>query len=230
MVDSVELEQVGESWLEVASRLSAALRDAQDDEAASGLLRQIVRMFGEVGYPGFLKLLKLIAESNSSAAKRDLSHAVGVCLQRADPPAGELTAWGASSLSADDEAIAASELAFRVGAVAPRRGLGPIEYLTVWFCQRTQRPLLSQQAYRDTASKIIHLLDHDCTARQIYPVKLESDLANSPEGAYTRRTRLCLSRIAAGWKAGYAPTGIVDDALESVTDGVNERELWLGRE
>ncbi|MFP4061635.1 MAG: hypothetical protein ACLFS2_02455 [Halochromatium sp.] len=228
MADAVDLEQVGSSWLEVAARLAAALRASPGDEAASATLRQTVRMLGGVGYPGFLKILKLIAESDDTAAKRDVAHAVGVCLQRADPPAGELTSWGASSLWPEDETIPADELAFRASGVAPRRSLGPIEYLTVWYCQRTQRPLLSERVYGDTVGRIIALLNHDATARQVYPVRLESELATGPEGAYTRRTRLCLTRIAEGWKAGDEPSAIVSDALRSIADGVDERDRWLG--
>lgn len=227
MAERVALDIVGETWLDVAARLASVVRCAGSADEAGAILRQTVRMLGGVGYPGFLKILKIIAESDNEVAKYNVARAIGVCLQRSDLPAGELTSWGASSLHAGDEPISADELIFQSGSVAPRRSFGPIEYVTVWYCQGTQRPYLSYAVCREVLFHIIALCNYDATAARIYPVKLESELAAGPDGAYTRETRNCLRCLAAHWKKGEPPAVVVSQALSAIGGNTDQRQLWL---
>lgn len=227
MAEPVALDTVCETWLDVAARLALVLRRAGSADEAGAVLRQTVRMLGGVGYPGFLKILRIIAESDNEVAKYNVARAIGVCLQRSDLPAGELTSWGAASLHAGDEPISADELIFQAGSIAPRRSFGPIEYVAVWYCQGTQRPYLSYAVCRDVLIQIITLCNYDATAARIYPVKLESELAVGPDGAYTRETRNCLRYLAANWKRGEPPAVVVSEALSGIGTSTDQRQLWL---
>ena len=91
--------------------------------------------------------------------------------------------------------------------VAPRRQLDPVEYLTVWFSQRTHRPYLGELTYRESLTRLLGLFDTSTVARLWYPLKIEADLAGI-EGAFTRQTRKRLAVIAAGWKQGQ-PAGLI---------------------
>ncbi|HEY0179230.1 MAG TPA: hypothetical protein VGC30_06315, partial [Dokdonella sp.] len=113
--------------------------------------------------------------------------------------------WGASNLHAGG-AVEAN--AFDAGAFArstPRRQLGPIEFLTAWYAQRTQLPQLDEQCYAQTLALLIELCNHSAELRRLYPAKLIADSRNELEGAYTRVTRDALATIAQAWSSDAAP-------------------------
>jgi hypothetical protein len=93
--------------------------------------------------------------------------------------------------------------------------LDPVEYLTVWFSQRTHRPYLGEFTYRDCLTKLLDLFNVSTLARIWYPRKIEADLAGI-EGAFTRQTRRRLSLIAEGWKQGQPAAVISAAAAEDV--------------
>lgn len=206
------LAAAAESWREAAARLAEGLHHSPDDETRLAVLKRVCRRFGYLGYPGFLKLMLIVADSDNTPAKRDLAAALALALKRHDLPTGQLTSWGTTDLwkaSGDNtRAISASVLNGQHLGVAPRRSFGPLEYLTVWYCQRTQRPYLSDDGYYAAVVKLITLLNHSSEAQELYPLKIESDLSTEPEGAYTRQTRSRLGTLAGAWRRGESPDRI----------------------
>src|SRR5262249_45963214 len=154
-----------------------------------------------------LKLLKTVAESNDAQAKEALAETLAAGLRRDDLPGGQLTSWGGSRLlpAARDSG---GVLAGRFLGAMPRKTFGPIEYLTAWLCQGTQRTRLGAPAYADALAQLIALVNCSSDARARYPVKLEAESRNELEGAYTQATRQCLADIAARWRANESPGAI----------------------
>lgn len=200
-------EQLAAPWRESAARLVRSLDGAAGEELRLALLKRLSRRFGDHGYPGFLKLLLIVAESGEHGAQRQLAEAITLGLRRGDAPSGVLTSWGATRFWETSQPLQAGMLPGNVMGLAPRRQLDPLEYLTVWFCQRTHRPYLGDAAYRASLASLIGLFNASAAARQLYPLKIEADLAG-PEGAFTRQTRQRLETLAAAWKQGLAPAQI----------------------
>ena len=98
--------------------------------------------------------------------------------------------------------------------IAPRRQLDPLAYLTVWFCQRTHRPYLSESAYRTCVERLVDLFNSSGAARRLYPMKIEADLSGI-EGAFTRQTRQRLAALADSWKRGLGTVQVASAAAES---------------
>jgi hypothetical protein len=200
-------ERLGAPWRESAARLTQLLERGADDELCLAVLKQLNRRFGEQGYPGFLKLLLIVAESGHGAAQQRLANCMALGLRRGDAPSGVLTSWGATRFWSTQTPLRAGMLPGNIVGVAPRRQLDPVEYLTVWFSQRTHRPYLGELTYRECLTRLLGLFDTSTVARLWYPLKIEADLAGI-EGAFTRQTRRRLAVIAAGWKQGQ-PAGLI---------------------
>lgn len=195
-------------WRAAAARLVGVLRAADDEELRLSVLKRVARGFGEHGYPAFLKLLMIVADSHDHDARRLLASSLAVALRRADLPGGQLTSWGASRFWTLQQPFPADQLPGNVYGLAPRRQLGPLEYLTVWYCQRTQRPLLSEASFRLALCSLIRLIELDADARERYARKLQTDAEDEVEGTYTRTTRARLAAMAAAWRAGEPPEAI----------------------
>lgn len=189
---------------EVASRLAGALHSERSAEYRLALLKRLARRLGEEAYPVFLKLLSIIAESDDDVAKTAIAEALVVAVNRMDLPSGQLTSWGGSNLRGE----ASGE-----GATAPRRQLGPIEFLTAWYAQRTQLPQLDEHHYAQTLSLLIELCNHSEELRRLYPAKLVADSRNELEGAYTRVTREALATIAREWNGAASPSDIASKVV-----------------
>ncbi len=200
-------ERLGVPWRESAARLTQLLERGADDELCLAVLKQLNRRFGEQGYPGFLKLLLIVAESGHGAAQQRLADCMALGLRRGDAPSRVLTSWGATRFWSTQTPLRAGMLPGNIVGVAPRRQLDPVEYLTVWFSQRTHRPYLGELTYRECLTRLLGLFDTSTVARLWYPLKIEADLAGI-EGAFTRQTRRRLAVIAAGWKQGQ-PAGLI---------------------
>jgi hypothetical protein len=201
-------------WRESAARLTQALESSPDDELGLAVLKQLNRLFGDHGYPGFLKLLLVVAESGGIEAQRRLADAVALGLRRGDAPSGVLTSWGATRFWSTRQPLRAGMLPGNMLGVAPRRQLDPLEYLTVWFSQRTHRPYLTETTYRDCLVRLITLFNTSGAARHWYPLKIEADLAGI-EGAFTRQTLRRLSILAQTWKADQPVAAIATATAES---------------
>jgi len=194
-------------WRESAARLAQLLESSADAELSLAVLKQLTRRFGDQGFPGFLKLLLTVAESSNEAARRKLADAVALGLRRGDAPSGVLTSWGATRFWSDRQPLHAGMLPGNLLSAPPRRPLDPIEYLTVWFSQRTHRPYLSEAAYHECLLRLVTLFNSSPAAREWYPLKIEADLAGI-EGAFTRQTRQRLGILVETWKQGQPVTVI----------------------
>lgn len=188
-------------WRESAARLIQVLESTTDPELSLAVLKQLARRFGDHGFPGFLKLLLTVSESSNELAHRKLADAIALGLRRGDAPSGVLTSWGATRFWSDQQPLRAGMLPGNLFSAAPRRQLDPIEYLTVWFSQRTHRPYLSEAAYYECLVRLLALFNSSPLAREWYPLKIEADLAGI-EGAFTRQTRQRLGILADTWKRG----------------------------
>ena len=206
-MDSRRGEQLAAPWLESAARLKQLLEQSGDEELCLAVLKKLNRRFGEHGYPGFLKLLLIVAESEHGSARRRLADCLALGLRRGDAPSGVLTSWGATRFWSTQTPLHAGMLPGNVLGVAPRRQLDPLEYLTVWFSQRTHRPYLSEVTYRECLTRLLELFNASDGARLWYPLKIEADRAGIA-GAFTRRTRQRREVWAAGWTHGQ-PVGVI---------------------
>src|SRR5688572_14111651 len=198
-----------------ADRLVSALAAHSDPEYRLTVLKRLVRRLGEERYPLFLRVLGVVAESDDERAQRLLADTFGTALRRMDMPGGALSSWGATRLPESAGPLAASALSGQFFGATPRRLLGPVEYLTVWHLQRTQRGTLGAAAFRTSLSRMIALFNRNDDARTLYPQKLAADAQNELEGAYTRATRERLAAIAAAWKAGRSPEEVAQAALDA---------------
>jgi len=198
-----------------ADRMVSTLAAHADPEYRLTVLKRLVRRLGEDRYPVFLRLLGVVAESDDTRAQRLLADTIGTALRRMDLPGGALSSWGATRLPDSTAPVSASDFSGQFFGGTPRRMLGPVEYLTVWHLQRTQRTALSAETFRTSLSRMIALLNQSEDARTLYPQKLAVDAQNELEGAYTRATRERLAAIASAWKAGRSPDEIAQAALDA---------------
>ncbi|WP_144900611.1 hypothetical protein [Luteimonas cucumeris] len=211
-----------------ADRLVSALAAHSDPEYRLTVLKRLVRRLGEERYPLFLRVLGVVAESDDERAQRLLADTFGTALRRMDMPGGALSSWGATRLPETATPLAASALSGQFFGATPRRLLGPVEYLTVWHLQRTQRSTLGAATFRTSLARMIALLNRSDDARTLYPQKLAADAQNELEGAYTRATRARLAAIAAAWKAGRTPDEVAQAAME-VRETEHPRD-WVMRD
>jgi hypothetical protein len=199
--------------LTASARLAATLVGERDEETRLALLKRIARRLERNdGYPTFLKLLKTIAESNDAGARQALADTLGAALRRDDLPGGQLTSWGGSRLwpaARESGGVMAGQF---IGS-APRKTFGPIEYLTAWLCQGTQRTRLGDASYADALARIVEIVNLNRDAKARYPVKLEAQARNELEGVYTQATRQCLADIATRWHANETPQAIASGVL-----------------
>jgi hypothetical protein len=209
-MDARQDERFAVPWRESAARLAQFLDRSADEEFCLAMLKQLNRRFGEHGYPGFLKLLLIVAGSEHGIARQRLADCLALGIRRGDAPSGVLTSWGATRFWSVQTPLHSGMLPGNIMGLAPRRQLDPLEYLTVWFSQRTHRPYLGEFTYRDCLTKLLDLFSVSAVARLWYPRKIEADLAGI-EGAFTRQTRRRLSLIAEGWKQGQ-PTAVISAA------------------
>jgi len=198
-----------------ADRMVSTLAAHADPEYRLTVLKRLVRRLGEDRYPVFLRLLGVVAESDDTRAQRLLADTIGTALRRMDLPGGALSSWGATRLPDSTAPVSASDFSGQFFGGTPRRMLGPVEYLTVWHLQRTQRTALSAETFQTSLSRMIALLNQSEDARTLYPQKLAVDAQNELEGAYTRATRERLAAIASAWKAGRSPDEIAQAALDA---------------
>lgn len=193
-----------DALLETARRLIGALQQEASIELRLALAKRVIRQLGEDAYPVFLKILLIVAESEDAAAKQTLADLLAAAAQRMDLPSGQLSAWGGSG---QREPPAPHSL-------SRRRLLGPIEYLTVWYCQQTQQPMLEETLYADAIRKLVALFDHNTQLRTLYAGKLLADAGDELEGTYSCETRSILARLARCWQqAGSTPEAVASAAL-----------------
>jgi hypothetical protein len=197
---------------ESAARLAAVLRAEPSAEYRLGVLKRLARRLGENAYPVFLKLLAVIAESDDEVAKQAIADSLVVALKRMDLPSGQLTSWGGSHMWQKDAPVQAGTFNETRQSNTPRRQLGPIEFLTAWYAQRTQLPQLDESRYAQVLTLLIELCNRNAELRRLYSAKLVADSRNELEGAYTRITCDALAAIAQAWMNEASPADIAHAA------------------
>ena len=211
-----------------ADRLISTLAAHQDPEYRLTVLKRLVRRLGEDRYPLFLRLIGVVAESDDERAQALLAETFGTALRRMDLPGGALSSWGATQLPQTASPLQVSSFSGHFFGATPRRQLGPVEYLTVWHLQRTQRTALSEDSCRRCLERLIALFNRSEDARLLYPQKLAADAQNELEGAYTRFTRERLAAIATRWAAGDSPEQVAQAAVEAAPD--SDGPSWVVRD
>lgn len=219
-----------DTLLETAGRMAGALKAWPQGEQRLALLKRIVTHLGDDAYPVFLKLLLVIAESDDDVGKRALADTLALALQRTDLPSGQLSSWGATRTWDGTTPVRAGTFSAQYLATTPHRQLGPIEYLTVWYCQRTQRPLLDEARYADALAKLVDLCNRNPQTRKLYPAKLAADSRNELEGAFTRMTREKLAAIAEAWTPNATPDQVAQAVVGSPGECQRAPHGWILRD
>lgn len=213
---SAQLHPMAAPLLETTRRLIGALQHEPSIDMRLALAKRVVRQLGDEAYPVFLKVLLIVAESEDAAAKQLVADLLAAAARRMDLPSGPLSAWGGSSGDGG------------MSSLTRRRLLGPIEYLTVWHCQQTQRPMLEEALYADAVRKLLALFDLNPELRELYAGKLGSDAGGELEGTYTRDTRDILSRLAQRWrKPESTPDEVVRAALRGDAPSTPVPPGWI---
>ncbi len=207
---TMELKEISpENWRLSAARFVNALTLLETLEQKHSLLIHIAKLLEVNDFSGFLKLLLLLAECDDEQAKRECAKTIAYSLKSLDLPVGALTAWGNSQFfSHAANALSANRFSFS-SSISPARNYAPIEYLTVWFCQKTHRPYLSETMYFNALEKLLALLKYDDEAYRIYPFYIKNELENSSEGAYISLSRRYLLALVEAWSADANPSQIV---------------------
>lgn len=183
--------------------VEALARYASSDMRAS-ILNRVARHLGDEWYPVFIKIACVIGESQDEAAKRLVADSLAYAMKKGDLPSGSLTSWGVSG----NWMAAPSGVPQSYFRAAPRRSLGPIEYLSSWHSQSTNRAPLSDDVYRTSLASLLHLFNASPAAARIYQIKLQSDSMHEIEGTFTAITRARLAMIAELWAAAARPEEI----------------------
>jgi len=186
-----------------ARALLHSLAACPTEELRVAVLKRVAKRLGDANYPVFVKLLAVVGESDDAPAKRLLAETLVCALTRGDMPTGSLTGWGSAGSWAASTSAALPASSFL--RAVPRRQFDPVEYLTTWFGQSTDRVRLRPDLYRSALHALVALFDAHPAGARLYQSKLRADAANQPEGTFAQATRERLMEIARDWAAGYLP-------------------------
>jgi hypothetical protein len=187
-------------FLGAVRALLEALAAHACSDARAAIVNRVARRLGDEWYPAFLKMICVVAESDDPTAKQLLASTLAHAMRKGELPSGSLTSWGVGA----DWLAAPAGVPGSFFRSAPRRQLGPIEYVTSWHSQSTNRAPLSDSVYRHTLSRILQLFEACPDAARAYQAKLAADAMNALEGTYTEMTRSRLAAIAQLWSEGVA--------------------------
>lgn len=191
-------------WLGSARALIAALVRNPDADIRAAILNRVARRLGDEWYPVFIKIACVVGESDDEDAQKLLADALAHAMKKGDLPSGSLTSWGGSgALNTAPAGVPGSF--FRA---SPRRNLGPIEYLSCWHSQSTNRSPLTDDLYRVSLTSLLRLFNASSAAARAYCVKLQADSVNELEGTFTAVTRHRLAAVADLWSQGLPPAEI----------------------
>lgn len=218
-----------DTTLALARRLTFALGLRNEDEFRFAVLKRVARRFAD-DYPEFLRLLLIVACSHDVRARQRVAQAMAVGLTRDDLPSGQLSSWGASTMGPSAETFSATDLTGRFFRGAPQRSLGPLEYLTVWHHQRTQRDALGAEAYCFALGRLIELVNDDAMARERYIARLKHETERQIEGTYTEATRSAMRKMADAWSNNATPDQIAaDSAIDANSELAGAASDWVIR-
>jgi hypothetical protein len=181
-----------------ARALLHALARTPDADVRVAVLNRVAKRLGNEWYPAFIKLACIVGESDDEDAKRLLADTLAHAMKKGDLPSGSLTSWGASG----NWVTAPTGVPGSFFRSAPRRNLGPIEYLSSWHSQSTNRPPLTDDVYRTSLIGLLRLFSASPAAARAYQSKLQADSVNELEGTFTAVTRTRLAAIAELWTQG----------------------------
>jgi len=202
--------------LQITSRFSRALAQTPSLEKRAELTSFVVLSLGEHGYPAFIKILLILSESKDIQAKARINEVLVYLLDTNSLPSGQLSAWGASLFWGAQDKVGSGQ-SFTVRQLSssstPIRKYGPIEYLTVWYSQKTHRPYLTDEIFRNALETLFNLFT-DTAITQKYSAYLDTELNTAAMGAYSNITRQRLSNLAIGWRKGLTSKELVDIAVE----------------
>ena len=187
-----------------AQALLDALAQQPSADLRSAVLNRVARQLGDEWYPAFIKIACVIGESEDEPAKRLLADSLSHAMKKGNLPSGSLTSWGVSG----DWIPAPAGVPQSFFRAAPRRSLGPIEYLSSWHSQSTNRAPLSDDVYRTSLASLLELFNASPAAARVYQTKLQADSVNELEGTFTSITRARLSTISSLWSQGVPPSEI----------------------
>lgn len=213
--------------LGLARRLVYVLGLRNEDDYRLAVLKRVARRLDH-DYPEFIRLLLLVACSHDIRARKRMAHALGIGLRRDDLPSGRLSSWGAATLGDTGDSFKASDLTGRFFK-APQRSLGPLEYLTVWHRQRTQRASLGDDAYAFALGQLVDLFNQDERARDHYVARLRAESEREIEGTYAGATREAMRRLADAWNQGKSPQSVAASAVGEPDPGRGAPGDWVIR-
>jgi hypothetical protein len=190
-------------FLGSARSLLDALARSPSPDTRAAILNRVAKRLGDEWYPAFIKIACVIGESDDEPAKKLLADTLAHSMMKGDLPSGSLTSWGVSgNLPTPDLGAAPQGVPRSFFRAAPRRNLGPIEYLSSWHSQSTNRTPLSDDVYRTSLAGLLQLFNASAAAARAYQSKLQADSLMGLEGTYTTITRHRLAAIAAWWAEG----------------------------
>jgi len=180
----------------ITRKLLWVLDSRPEPEFRLAIINRLNQQLGEQPYPSLLKAMLMVAEGDDEPAKALLADTFAYAIDEMNLPTGSVSSWGASA-----------------GLPAYARRLGPIEFLTAWFSQPTDRTTLSRSGYQRTLVGLIKLFNCSAHARQLYPRWLQSEVESRQEGTYTKSTRDRLAAIARSWLDGLSAEAITEAAM-----------------
>ncbi len=191
-----------EKLLQTTKRLLATLVSRSEPDFRLAVLNRLCSGPTSQPYPVFLKLLLTIAGSDDSSAKAVVADTIGHGLASMNLPCGVLNSWGSSA---------------RQMSTSSARLLGPIEYLTAWSCQPTERLALREATYCSALGLLIHLCNYSDSARRAYPLHLQAEITTRPTGTYSTFCSSRLATIARDWQAGLEADAVAAHAIGKAT-------------
>lgn len=169
-------------WLAAGDQLVANLRAGQTDKDRLSILLDVCAGLGDQLYPAFLKLLCALGRFGDAPAKALVSQTLGTALVRSRLPSGRLAAWGLNASAG--------------------RSLGPVEYLCVWYLDRSRTDRLDEETFIDAVGYLTELVKAEPQTLSVYTEKLTQDANASLEGTFSRSARQLLARLAELWAKG----------------------------
>ena len=197
--------------MEKVRRLITLLERIEDIELLANLLSRLTHKKNGLSYIEFLGFLILVSEHQNRSLHVRLAESLNLAMHNSNFPTGELSAWGAGSAwhEFSGPGFSAHQL-----AMIPKRRYGILEFLTVWYGQKTQKTYLSGSLYRFALIRLLYLFDASPTLRERYCQHLLLVVETGFDGAYSKASRARLRVLANSWQQRLAPDEIVQTIMK----------------
>lgn len=197
--------------VEAARSLLQLLRAAATPDDRVAIVNRVAHRIGDHLFPAFIKLIVTVGESRDAEAQRLLAETFADAIHRGDVPSGTLSSWGIPAAWAPHPSLA-NTASF---GGATRRNLDPIEFLTAWHSQVTDRPALRDAIFARALLALLRVFSSVPKAATLFQMKLRSDCVNQPAGTFTDVTRARLTALADAWANAAPIEAIVQQAIGS---------------